>query len=118
MLSNLKLRTLFIAILTILSTLVLTIAVVNWNDAQLAQKDAAAVNSIAVSQASNLRFSQILSLRGMARIYDVATLTDPAARKREIAASQNFLRQSRESFAIYEREAAKTPKFSRRISVT
>jgi len=108
MFANLKLRTLFVVILSILSALVLGLAIVNWSDAQLAQKDAAAVNSIAVSQASNLRFSQILSLRGMARIYDVATLTDPAARKREIAASQNFLRQSRESFAIYEREAAKT----------
>jgi len=80
MLSNLKLRTLFIAILSVLSTLVLTISVVNWSDAQLADKNASEINSIAVVQASNLRFSQIQSLRGMARIYDVATLTNPARR--------------------------------------
>jgi len=108
MLSNLKLRTLFIAILALLSSLVLTIAGVNWSDAQLADENARKVSSIAVQQASNLRFSQILSLRAMARIYDVATLTDPATRKHEIAASQDFLRQSRDSFALYEREAAKT----------
>jgi len=116
MLSNLKLRTLFVVILSVLSTLVLTISVVNWNDAQLADKNASEINSIAVVQASNLRFSQIQSLRGMARIYDVATLTNPAARKREITVAQDFLRQSRTSFAVYEREATKT-EFGRTLHI-
>jgi len=116
MLSNLKLRTLFIAILSILSTLVLTISVVNWNDAQLAKKDAGEIHSIAVSQASNLRFAQIFSLRGMNRIYDVATMTDSAGRKTEIENAKNFLRLSRERFTTYEQEAAKT-EFGRTLHV-
>jgi len=108
MLSNLKLRTLFIAILSVLSTLVLTIAVVNWSSTQLATKNSAEVNSVAVEQASNLRFAQIFSLRGMNRLYDVATMTDRVERKREIGNANNFLNQSRERFGTYEKEAAKT----------
>jgi len=107
MLANLKLRTLFIAILTLLSALVLTIAVVNWNSAGQVEKDFAEFNSVAVVQASSLRFAQIYSLRAMNRAYDVATLRDTSERKREIANANNFLRKSRDSFSTYEKDAGK-----------
>jgi len=108
MFSNLKLRTLFIIILALLSTLVLTISIVNWNSAHNVQKDFGEVNSVAVVQAGNLRFAQIHSLRAMLRIYDVATMNNMAERKKELAIVKDFMSQSRERFALYEQAATQS----------
>jgi len=108
MLSNLKLRTLFITILALLSTLVLTLSLINWHSAHQVEKDFEEVNSVAVVQASNLRFAQIFSLRGMNRVYDVATMHDVHERKKEIGNAKNFLNQSRERFALYEKAAVQS----------
>jgi len=108
MLSNLKLRTLFIAILALLSALVVTVSVVNRNSAETVSEDFHELMSVAVYQASNLRFAQIHSLRAMNSIYDIAVTTDPAERKRGLEVARGFLRQSRDLFATYDREALKS----------
>jgi len=114
MFSNLKLRTLFIIILSVLSTLVLTIALVNWNDAKIAEKNANEVNSIAVIQASNLRFAQIFSLRALIRVDGAAAHTDPVLRKRELDTAREFLQQADTHFNVFASEAAKS-EFGRRM---
>jgi len=108
MLSNLKLRTLFLAILTLLSALALGISGFNWHRAQTVHQDFQALQSVAVNQASNLRFAQIYSLRAMNRIYDAVVADDYQGREKGLAAARDFLRQSRERFTIYDQEAAKT----------
>jgi len=62
MLSNLKLRTLFIAILALLSTLVLSIGIANRYITQTVSKDFSELESLAVNQASHLRLAQIFAL--------------------------------------------------------
>jgi len=106
MLSNLKLRTLFIAILLLLSTLVVGISVVNRYFAQTISADFRELESVAVQQASNLRYSQIYSLRAMNRVYDTVIATDYDGRQKGLASARDFLRKSHDSFAAYEKVAA------------
>jgi len=108
MFSNLKLRTLFFAILALMSALILVIAIVNWSDAQVAERNFKEVDSIAVIQASNLRFAQIFSLRALIRIDGAAAHKDPALRKQELDIARQFIQQADEHFNAYATEAAKS----------
>jgi len=128
MLSNLKIRTLFFAILSLLSMLVLGLGTINWKSAQIINTEFQNLRSVAVDQASNLRYSQIHSLRAMNRALDVAMIDDYGVRQSTLMSARDFLHRSHESFAIYEREAAKTafgrtyqakiqPKYAQYISV-
>jgi len=112
MLSKLKLRTLFITILALLSTLVLGIAFINQHSAQTISADFRQLESVAVSQASHLRFAQIFALRMMGRIYGAALTQEKAQRLAEVQAARAFGRQAREHFAVYTQDADKTA-FSR-----
>jgi len=105
---NLKLRTLFLLTLTLLSALVLGISGINWHSAQAFNTDFQELKSVAVSQASNLRFAQIHSVRAMNYIYDAVVSDDYQNREKGLNQARDFLRRSHEVFAIYEQESAKT----------
>jgi len=108
MLSNLKLRSLFIIILTLLSTLLLGISVANRYFAQTVNADFLELESVAAQQASSLRFSQIYSLRSMNYIYDAVIADDYQGRQKSLRMARDFLRKSHDSFTVYEKEANQT----------
>jgi len=108
MLSHLKLRTLFIAILTILSVLVLSSALSNRQITNAVSENFHQLESLAVSQASNLRLTQISALRMMSNIYGASLVADMAERRAEVNSARQLGRQAQAYFAKFAEEAAET----------
>jgi len=108
MLSNLKLRTLFVAILALLSILALSAAISNRQITQAVSEDFHQLESLAVNQASHLRLTQIFSLRMMSNIYGASFVSDMAERQTEVNAARELGRQARQHFASFAAEARET----------
>jgi len=108
MLSNLKLRTLFIAILALLSMLVLSIAIANRNIVHTINDDFLQLESLAVNQASYLRKAQISGLRMMSVIYGASFVSDMDERREELAQARELGRQAYRDFGNFVKEADET----------
>jgi len=106
--SNLKLRTLFVAILSLLSLLILITAGLNRYITSTLNENFQQLDSVAVKQADRLHFTQIYFLRAVSRIDGGARMTDPAEIRGEIAATKAFVEQARKYFTTYAKEAVKT----------
>jgi len=105
MFSKLKLRTLSVIMLFLFSAALLTMAAMGLRNAQAIHEDFVQMESVAVDQASNLRFAQIYGLRVMGRIYGAVLSPDAIERKNEIATAREMARRAREYFAQYMKEA-------------
>jgi len=105
MLSNLKVRTIFISVLTLL----LLFALVSMGAARYVimrgHGETQWLDSIAVRQASSARSAQVYALRALIRLDGAVTQSDRHTRRKEMETARDFMEKSRRHFSYYVRDA-------------
>jgi len=108
MLSNLRLRSLFILSLVLPSILIAAVAFANRQGLAVASEDFRNLGVHSVSQANRLQQAQVLALHMMNRGYGAAFEHDAARQAAEIKAARHYERQAYESFDLFARQARQT----------
>ena len=109
MLSNLKVRTLFIAVLAGLTMLGLVAAALGWYALQHSHADLSRLQSMAVAQGNDARIAQVYTLRALNRL-EVAVDSTPGSddQRKQLDVTREFMQEARNYFDSYVKEAGKS----------
>jgi len=97
--SSLKVRTIFIGVLALLSLFAMGALGAGRYAIQHGFEDMRWLQSVGVQQASDARSAQVYALRALVRLDGAFSLADQSVKQQEMDAAKSFVNQSREFFA-------------------
>jgi len=115
--SSLKVRTIFIGVLVLLSLFAMGAMVAARHVIVQGYEDTLWLDSVAVKQASTARSAQVYALRSLIRLDGAVSLTDRKAQRAELETARGFMQRSREHFANYVQNANASTKAADRAQL-